>query len=395
MKYVLLERIMAEGGSRLATCLQCGSCTSVCHAADDGSGMGPEKVLRMILFGFDEDALNTPWVWRCSLCARCRLHCPMDIDVPGIIFIIRCLQKGLHAPEELKGHLHLALTSGNILSIPPFEVVKTLQWIERDLRRTSGNNHYSIPIDSRGADLVVFVNSRDLKFNPEAILFLAYLLNLSRISWTIPSYGFEEANPGAIIGDFKGRDHIALQKIQTMKNLGARGMLLDSCEHAFCRPHMGPRPLRQMESDFVLTTTPQLIYSKIKSGDILPEANPKGSLDKKVIISDPCGVHEDSESFRAVRKILAALGIEARSLEPAPPHTICCGGGGGAGFLSLEERKGLFAQKAQQLMALEPGSLVTTYCRRCAVQISDIIKTYNVDVSFMGIHELLYKALKP
>ena len=393
-KYILLQEIVEKTDPHMVSCMQCGSCNSVCHATSPKNGMGPEKLIRMILLGHDEDALNSSWVWRCSLCGRCAQHCPMNIDIPGIMYFLRKCQKKHLAPYEIRDFLHRTLTSGNVLSLTPFEVIKTLNWIETELRRSSGCNQHYIPIDAEGAELLVFVSSRDLKFNPRTILSLAHTLNIAKTNWTIPSYGFEESNFGAMLGDTDGENIITMQKIQTMKNLGASGMLMDSCEHAFTRPEMGPRPLRQTEPDFWVTSTPTLIWSLMERGLISPPKRPVNAhLVEEVVISDPCGTTRDSSPYKAVRAIFKWLGLKVHSLEPSPPNAICCGGGAGTSLLPLKSRMELTYAKAQQLKELTPGSVVTTYCRQCAEILREIIHTHHIGIQFIGIHELLYEFL--
>ncbi|OCC16316.1 Fe-S oxidoreductase [Dissulfuribacter thermophilus] len=392
--YVLRDRILKVCGNNLLSCLHCGSCASVCHASGI-QNMDPERLLRLILLGLDEEALNTTWIWRCSLCGRCRRHCPVDIDIPGIIYYLRQCQGESFAPKILKEFYVRTLTTGNVLSLTPFEVIKTLQWLEQELRRISNRPDFSIPIDKTGAEILVFVSSRDLKFNPKTILALSFLLNMAKADWTIPSYGFEESNFAAMAGNIDAQKNISLQKIQTCRNLGSRIILMDSCEHAFLKAGFGPLPTKIQFPDIEILSTPVLIWRYLKKGRLSPpkKNNQKQAMDSYplVIVNDPCNVEPDSEIYKSVRNILSAYGFSVKTLEPAPPNCICCGGGAGAGLLGLEDRRQLTLLKRKQLLKLKETGILTTYCHQCAEQLREIIIDTNINLKFLSFQELLFE----
>lgn len=353
--------------------------------------MDPERLLRQILLGLDEETLNTSWIWRCSLCGRCRRHCPVDIDIPGIIYYLRQCQGESFAPKILKEFYVRTLTTGNVLSLTPFEVIKTLQWLEQELRRISNRPDFSIPIDKNGAEILVFVSSRDLKFNPKTILALSFLLNMAKADWTIPSYGFEESNFAAIAGNIDAQKNISLQKMQTCKNLGSRIMLMDSCEHAFLKTDFGPLPTKMQFPEIEILSTPVLIWRYLKKGRLSPHKKQPMDSYPLVILNDPCNVEPDSEIYKSVRNTLSAYGFSVKTLEPAPPNCICCGGGAGAGLLGLEERRQLTLLKRKQLLRLKEPGILTTYCRQCAEQLREIIIDTNINLKFLSLQELLFE----
>ena len=391
--YVLLKRIIDLCGSEIVSCMECGTCTSVCHAASKATGMGPERLVWMVNMGLDEEALNTPWIWSCSMCGRCIHHCPMEIDIPSLVYALRRWQGGKFAPDEIREFSEKAKTSGNVLSITPFEAIKTLKWIEHELRRTVGRHNFTIPIDEQGAEIVVFISSRELKFNPRSILALAYLMNISKARWTIPSYGFEEANFSAMLGEVSGQEQISAQKLQTLKNLGARSMLLDSCLHAFKGPGFGPLPLRIVDTPYEITSSPLLIRDLMVKGRLKPRPRPKEW--PLVVISDPCNAHMGANTYGAVRDILSMAGIRHVTLGHPPPNNVCCGGGGGAGLLPLDVREELTCLKREQLATLDPGSIVIGYCTQCSEVLREIIQMNGLELEFLGLNELLLEMLVP
>ena len=73
-----VREILPNGGN-LHLCLTCGACASGCPATGL-EDMDPRKFLRMAVLGMDEVITGHPWVWMCSMCARCIYVCPMQIN---------------------------------------------------------------------------------------------------------------------------------------------------------------------------------------------------------------------------------------------------------------------------------------------------------------------------
>ena len=82
-----VKELLPEGGN-LNLCLTCGACASGCPATGL-MDMDPRKFLRMAALGLDEEITSTPWVWMCSMCQRCVYVCPMEINIPQLVYNAR------------------------------------------------------------------------------------------------------------------------------------------------------------------------------------------------------------------------------------------------------------------------------------------------------------------
>ena len=96
------------GGGNLDLCLNCGTCSSGCPATGLAD-MDPRKYLRMILLGLDEEANKSPWVWMCTACQRCIYACPMQIDIPRLIYNARATWPREERPKGILGSCDMAL----------------------------------------------------------------------------------------------------------------------------------------------------------------------------------------------------------------------------------------------------------------------------------------------
>ncbi|MCL2338250.1 MAG: 4Fe-4S dicluster domain-containing protein, partial [Firmicutes bacterium] len=62
-------------------CLACGMCTAGCPYSDVHEHQDPRKFLRKVLLGMKEEALADPYLWYCTMCERCTIECPMNINM--------------------------------------------------------------------------------------------------------------------------------------------------------------------------------------------------------------------------------------------------------------------------------------------------------------------------
>jgi heterodisulfide reductase subunit C len=55
--------------------------------------VSPNRIVRMIQLGMEEEVLNTRTIWACVLCSTCTARCPRDVDVPRIMDALRITAK--------------------------------------------------------------------------------------------------------------------------------------------------------------------------------------------------------------------------------------------------------------------------------------------------------------
>ncbi len=81
-------------------CYQCGRCSSGCPVSDffDLSVM---EVVRIASYGFEDLLLNSKTIWLCAACETCASRCPNDIEIAGLMDVLRELadRKGVKPAE--------------------------------------------------------------------------------------------------------------------------------------------------------------------------------------------------------------------------------------------------------------------------------------------------------
>ena len=83
-----VDRIVEAGADRLRTCIQCGTCSSVCPSGKR-TAFRTREVIRKALLGLKDEVLASEDLWLCSTCYTCLERCPRQIKVTDAILIMR------------------------------------------------------------------------------------------------------------------------------------------------------------------------------------------------------------------------------------------------------------------------------------------------------------------
>ncbi len=99
----LIEKIHEESGVDVRRCYQCGKCSAGCSVhICKGMDVSPNRVMRMVQLGMQEEVLNTRTIWACVLCSTCTARCPRDIDVPRVMDALRIMAKKRGITQKFK-----------------------------------------------------------------------------------------------------------------------------------------------------------------------------------------------------------------------------------------------------------------------------------------------------
>jgi heterodisulfide reductase subunit C len=92
----LLDEIEQRSGQNLRACYQCRRCAAGCPVGEE-AGMTPDRLIRTIIVGDREEALNNLLVWKCVACYTCGTRCPNNIQTARITETLKQLSKKAHA----------------------------------------------------------------------------------------------------------------------------------------------------------------------------------------------------------------------------------------------------------------------------------------------------------
>lgn len=96
-----VQEVMNRSGQVLVACYQCRRCAAGCPVGEETGFITPDRLIRMILLGDRERALNNALVWQCVSCYTCGTRCPNDIMTGRITETLKKMAKEAHL-EPLK-----------------------------------------------------------------------------------------------------------------------------------------------------------------------------------------------------------------------------------------------------------------------------------------------------
>lgn len=96
----LAQAIEDASGINFNACMQCRTCANGCPFLE-GMDFGPNQVLRLIQMGMEEEALKSRTIWVCVGCNTCSSMCPMAIDIPAVMDVLRhrAIETGVEIAE--------------------------------------------------------------------------------------------------------------------------------------------------------------------------------------------------------------------------------------------------------------------------------------------------------
>jgi len=92
----LLDEVSSRSGQNLAACYQCRKCAAGCPVGEE-TGFTPDRLVRTILVGDRDTALNNLLVWKCVACYTCGTRCPNSIQTARITETLKQMAKQAHA----------------------------------------------------------------------------------------------------------------------------------------------------------------------------------------------------------------------------------------------------------------------------------------------------------
>lgn len=88
----LVEEIMNRSGQNLSACYQCRRCAAGCSVGEE-TGVTPDRLIRMVMLGDKEAAMNNLLVGKCVACYTCGRRCPNTIQTARITETLKQMGK--------------------------------------------------------------------------------------------------------------------------------------------------------------------------------------------------------------------------------------------------------------------------------------------------------------
>lgn len=392
-------RGLLPAGGNLNLCLTCGACSSGCPATGL-EDMDPRKFLRLAALGLDEAITGHPWVWMCSLCGRCTYVCPMEINIPGLVYEARKLWPRETRPKGILGSCDMALrnNSCSAMGTPEEDFRFVVEDVLAEVRENQpGWENLQAPIDKQGAHFFLSQNSREPVTEPDEMVPLWKILHIVGADWTYSCTGWGGENYCMFLADDESWKQITTTTIRRAEQLGCKVYLNTECGHSTYSVWHGAKR-HGIQTDIEIAPMVPYYARWLREGKLKVSADWNKDLKIKFTVQDPCQQVRKSfgdplaEDLRDIVK--ACIGEENFvDMTPNRSNNFCCGGGGGylqSGYTEARRQYGRI--KFDQVMATK-ASYVVTPCHNCHAQIHDLGEHFNGGYQVIHLWTLIGLAL--
>jgi Fe-S oxidoreductase len=347
--------------------------------------------------------------YRCTLCRRCAQVCLLGCDNALITREIRKIfsqEMGI-APKEIheKGSVQ-QIKVGSSTGMTPPALADILEFIEEEIEEKTGKK-IKIPVDKKGADILLLHNAGEFIAWPENLEAFAILFDAAGIDWTLSSEiaGYDAVNYGVWYDDVQFA-RIALRHAQAARNLGVRKISLGECGHAHKAMIVIADRVLTGDLNIPRESAIPLMEEIVMSGKV--KLDP-GRNNFPVTLHDPCNMVRLMGIVEPQRKILRKIAPQFREMTPHGVENYCCGGGSGfaiiqsnnfpdwrssiSGRMKLRQTLDAFADVSSP----EIKKYVCAPCSNCKGQYRDLFNYYGVweksGIFYGGLVELIVNAM--
>jgi Fe-S oxidoreductase len=205
-------------------CLTCGTCASACPIAGV-NGLDPRKVVRMAVFGLEDELVESSWPWKCTMCGKCEEACPMNVEIVKLMRRLRSKRPRHLVPGPIHKGVSMCLERGNNLGIPKDDFAFLLADLGEELAQESCPG-FTTPLEVRGSRLLVTVNSKEPFAEPDDMKWWWKIFYAANESWTVSADNWEGVNWGLFSGDDEAMKTIVGRIVDNMERLHCEALLL-------------------------------------------------------------------------------------------------------------------------------------------------------------------------
>ena len=390
---------MLPDGGNLNACLTCGTCAAGCPATGL-EGLDPRKFLRMAFLGMDEEVTTTPWVWMCTMCKRCMHACPMNINIPALVYQARASWPREQRPRGILRSCDEALrnASGSAMGTPEEEFQFVVEDVLAEVREADPRfADMEAPIDKQGAMFFLNQNSREPVTEPEEMVPLWKILHIVGADWTYGSIGWGGENYCMFLADDESWKKVTSQTAKQADDLGCRYYISTECGHVTYSLWEGLQRF-QIPHKFELVPIVSLYAKWIREGKLKVNSDWNKNLKVKFTCQDPCNIVRKSygnvwaEDLRFVCRTL--VGDENFiDMVPNRLNNYCCGGGGGALQAPYREERLAYGRFKNDQIVATGASYCITPCHNCHAQIHELGEHYGAGYRTVHLWTLICLSL--
>ncbi len=389
----------------LEACTRCAECVSACPTyaeSDENAEIHPQRKISRVkdfwkadhlgllarLFGIhpatdEELQAHSDGVFRCTLCGRCHVVCPVQIDTRSLWISMREQLVDWDLYPEVFDTLRDRITTQH--NISGDDNSNRLVWTQNMDRVPEGLEA------KKGAETVYFMGCVGAMYPRVYSVPQSFAQILERAGENFTTLGSGEwccGFPLEIAGMGKHAYDLARHNVEAVRAIGARRLVATcpSCYHTWA--HEYSRILEE-----------PLGFEVYHAVDLLDELIDEGKIklngfSQAVTYHDPCDLGRTSGIFDAPRRVLGAIpGIQFTEMADTRELSLCCGGGGDAEMADASVTAAVSKRRIEQAQATG-AQVVVSACQQCNRTLAEAARKNRIRMRAMDITEVVWQAMQ-
>jgi Fe-S oxidoreductase len=331
--------------------------------------------------------------YRCTMCRRCGVNCPLAVDNALITRIGRVLLESLgFVPTNMTVSTRAQLGDvGNTSAIPKPAFIDTLDFLEEELKDETGID-IPIPRDVEGAEYFFAAPVSDFIMEADTLLGIAKTFHAAGANWTVSTENYDAINYGLFYSD-EVLEKVLNRLLEAVHRLKCKTLVIGECGHATKSGFLFQKIFGRPEYQGIqLKNIIEVSHRFLKEGKLKLDPSKNQGI---YTYHDPCNLGRGSGLYEQPRELLRAAVTQFVEMTPNRQMNYCCGGGGG--LVVIEDlhdwRMSAGGIKKADQIRLTGAKYVVAPCANCKKQLRELIQAHRLDMEIVGLHDLVSKAI--
>ena len=386
---------------KLATCVQCGTCSASCPAADL-MDYPPRQLWELVRLGLRDQVMNSRTFWLCTQCYACTVRCPRGIQIGDTMRNLRewAVAQGYEVPPALLQLRDAVDATHNILNE---DNESRLIW-SQNLEPMPEQLKDALPGQAvvslaEPAEVLLFTGCVS-SFYPMAYSIPQSLVQImEQAGVTYATMGGEEWCCGypLYLAGMKDRvAELAQHNIERVQAIAPQRLVATcaSCYHTWREIYP---EYADGDFDFEVLHASEFLAELIEAGRIKMAELPFGSTQGEpwvVTYHDPCDLGRKNGVYDPPRFIIESVpGIELREMPNNREDAICCGGGGDVAMMEADAVEHMAGHRLAQ--AVETGATaIISSCQQCKRTLLQAARKTKTRIRVLDVTELVWQAME-
>jgi len=381
---------------KLATCIQCGTCSASCPAGEL-MDYPPRQLWEMMRLGLHDQVMNSRTFWLCTQCYACQVRCPRGISIGETMRKLRqwAVAHGFEVPGALVRLRDAVDATYNILNE------------DNESRLIWSQNLEPVPEQLQGAqkgqaEVLLFTGCVS-SFYPMAYSIPQSLVQvLEQAGLTYTTMGGEEwccGYPLYLAGMEDRVAELARHNIEQAQAWAPQTLIATCASCYYTWHHLYPEYVASGNGGRSGSDNGAFGFEVLHASELLARLIEEGRIKMAelpwvVTYHDPCDLGRKNGVYEAPRAIIRSIpGMELREMPSNREDAMCCGGGGDVAMMETDVVEHIAERRLAQAVSTGAKAIISS-CQQCKRTLLQTARKTKTRIRVLDVTELAWQAME-